>query len=201
METLQKPRPGSRRKVHQDQTPVEVAPPTNQMDAESFLVWIGKLKQEDALFQLARKRRDRVRKLAKNNGMEMRIADQVMKDADRDPDQVLKFLSTYKQYSEWMQAPGAQMSLFDIPNSSLLSHAERAEKAKRAGYTAGLMGKNPDTEAYPVDNEFHQTHLEGWHAGQKILLERIQPIEIALESSDKPAPAEDDEPELESEAA
>ena len=115
---------------------------------------------------------------------------------------VLKFLSTYKQYSDWMQAPGQQISLFDIPNSALLTHAEREEKARRAGYTAGLMGKDPDKQAYPVDHECHQAHMEGWHAGQAILLERIQPIEISINSEDapkKPAvadekPAETEEP-------
>ena len=132
METLQKARAGSRRKVHQDKSPKEIAG-SNQLDAESFLVWVGKLRQEDALFQVARKRRDKVRKLAKNSGVEMGVLDRVLKDADKDPDIVLKSMSTYKQYSEWLDAPGRQMSLFEIPNSSMLSHDERAEKAKRAG--------------------------------------------------------------------
>lgn len=204
MEQLSKPRTGSRRRVHQDETPTAgkpLDPPSNQLDAESFLVWIGKLKQEDALFQVARKRRDKVRKLAKNAGMEMAIADRVLRDADKDPDQVLRYLSTYKQYSEWLQAPGAQMSLFDLPNSAMLTHAERQEKAKRAGYTAGLMGLNPDAEAYPVDHEFHQTYMEAWHKGQKINLDRIQPIEIAIESADKPAAQDADQAEPEKEAA
>lgn len=198
METLTKPKTGSRRKVHADTTPKEVAAPSNQLDAESFLVWVSKLQDEDALFQKARKRRDKVRKLAKNAGLELQIADRVIKDADKDPDVVLRFLSTYKQYSDWMQAPGQQISLFDLPNSALLTHKEREEKARRAGYTNGLLGKDPDSQAYPVDHEFHQIHMEGWHAGQKINLDRIQPINIAIEADrkdDEPAPAE--EPELE----
>ncbi|MEN6302213.1 MAG: hypothetical protein ABFD96_05770 [Armatimonadia bacterium] len=187
METLTRPRTGTRRKVHQDQTPQEVKPQTNQLDAESFLVWIGKLQSEDAIFQRARKRRDKVRKLAKNAGLEMAIADRVMKDADKDPDVVLKYLATYRQYSEWLQAPGAQMSLFDLPSGAMLSHAEREQKAKRAGYTRGLMGQNADLEAYPTDNEFHQVHMQGWHDGQKILLDRIKPINISMESEGEAA--------------
>lgn len=187
METLQKARAGSRRKVHQDKTPKEVVG-SNELDAESFLVWVGKLRQEDAMFQIARKRRDKVRKLAKNSGVEMGVLDRVLKDADKDPDIVLRSMSTYKLYSEWLDAPGRQLSLFEIPSSAMLSHDERAEKAKRAGYVNGLMGKNPDTEAYPVDHEFHQLHLQGWHDGQKILLERIQPIEFAIGSEEAPAP-------------
>ncbi len=196
METLTKPRTGSRRRTLPDQTPNEVEAQTNGLDAESFLVWVGKLKQEDALFQVARKRRDKVRKLAKNAGVEMGILDRVLKDADKDPDIVLRGMATYKQYSEWMDAPGKQFSLFDLPNSAMLSHAEREEKAKRAGYADGLMGKSVDTQAYPIDHEFHQVYMAQWHAGQKILLDRIQPINIAIESEnddkakDEPAPEE-----------
>ena len=196
METLVKPRAGSRRKVHQDKTPKEVTG-SNGIDAESFLVWVGKIRQEDALFQMAKKRRDKVRKLAKNAGVQMAELDRALKDADKDPDIVLRSLSTYQQYSAWLDAPGRQMTLFEIPNSALLSHEERQQKADRSGYTLGLMGRNPDTEAYPVDHEFHQLHMEGWHRGQKIHLDRIQPIEIAIESADKPEP--EPEPEKQEE--
>lgn len=191
MEQLTKPRAGSRRNVHPDKTPKVVEPTDNGLDAESFLVWVGKLRQENALFEIARKRHDKVRKLAKNSGMEMGILDRVLKDADKDPDIVLRAMATYKQYSEWLDAPGRQMSLFEIPNSSMLSHEERAEKASRTGYTLGLMGKDPDTQAFPADNEFHQLHMEGWHKGQKILLDKIQPIDISINAADKPA-AEDE---------
>ena len=202
METLVRPKTGSRRKTLPDQTPKEVAAPTNTLDAEGFLVWVGKLKQEDALFAVARKRRDKIRKLAKNSGVEMGILDRVLKDADKDPDIVLRSMVTYKQYSEWLDAPGRQMSLFELPSSAMLSHEERQKKADRTGYALGLMGGNPDDQAYPVDNEFHQLHMEAWHRGQRVLLDRIGPINIAIESADKPAePAEKDEAEPEQEAA
>lgn len=195
MQTLTKPKAGSRRKVLPDQTPKEVEAATNGLDAESFLVWVGKLRQENALFDLARKRRDKVRKLAKNSGMEMGILDRVLKDADKDPDIVLKGMATYKQYSEWMDAPGKQFSLFDLPNSAMLTHAEREAKAKRAGYADGLLGKTADTQAYAPDHEFHQVYMQQWHDGQRILLERIHPIEIAIESDGKSQESQDqDEP-------
>lgn len=200
METLTRPKTGSRRRTLPDQTPKEVEAPTNGLDAESFLVWVGKLRQENHLFTLARKRRDKVRKLAKNAGLEMGILDRVLKDADLDPDVVLKGMATYKQYSEWMDAPGRQFNLFEIPNSAMLSHKEREEKAKRAGYADGLLGKTADAQAYPTDHEFHQLYMEQWHAGQKILLERIQPIDIAIESEGKTADAEEAEENEEVEA-
>jgi hypothetical protein len=173
---------------------------SNGIDAESFLVWVGRLQQEDVLFGVAKKRRDKLRKLAKNAGLEMQILDRAVKDADKDPDIVLRSLSTYRQYSEWLEAPGQQISLFEIPNSALLSHAEREEKARRTGYTLGLLGKFIDDQAYPADNEHHQAHLDGWHSGQKILLDRIQPINIAMDSEgkDDPAPAKEPDDDTES---
>ena len=193
MDTLTKPKAGSRRKVLPDQTPTNAPPATNEMDAESFLVWVGKLRKEDAVFELARKRRVSARRLAKVAGMDMSILDRVLKDADKDPDIVLKSMATYKQYSEWMDAPGKQFSLFDLPNSSMLSHKEREEKAKRSGYADGLLGKTADTQAYAQDHEFHQVYMEQWHAGQKIHLNRIQPIDIALDSDGKSQDSEDED--------
>lgn len=199
METLQKPRAGSRRNVHPDKTPKAVEPSDNGLDAESFLVWVGKIRGEKKILDAAKKRYDKVRKLAKNSGVEMGILDRVLKDADRDPDIVLREMGTYKQYSEWMDAPGRQMSLFEIPNSALLSHAEREERAKRAGYADGLLGNNQDLQAYPVDHEFHQIYLERYYAGQKVLTDKIQPIDISINADDKPdegkPPAETTEPE------
>lgn len=205
MESLTKPKSGSRRKVHKDQSaPAKAAtigdnnPP---LDQEGFLVWLGKFKQEDALFALARKRRDKVRKLAKNAGVELQIMDRIIKEEEQDPDIILRWMKTYRMYSEWAMSPiGQQLSLFDIPNSSLLSHEERLKKAQRAGYALGLTGKDPDKDAYPPDHEFHQIHMEGWHNGQRILLERIKPIDDAIDSEAKPEPekkGEDEAAELE----
>lgn len=198
MESLQKPRTGSRRRIHQDTAPKEVEAPTNGLDAEAFLVWVGKLKRDNAEVENARKRRAKSRRLAKIAGMDMAVLDWVLKDLDTDPDIVLQRMATRKQYSEWLDAPGKQYSLFDLPNSAMLSHKEREEKAKRAGYAAGCMGDTPDVQAYPVDHEFHQTYMEQWHAGQKIHLDRIQPIDIALNADGM---SQDSEEEAMDEAA
>jgi len=192
LQTLTKPKAGSRRKVLPDQTPTNSPPATNKMDAESFLVWVGKLKRDNAEVENARKRRVKSRRLAKNAGMDMAVLDWVLKDLDTDPDIVLQRMATRKQYSEWLDAPGKQYSLFDLPNSAMLSHKEREEKAARAGYAAGLMGDTPDAQAYPIDHEFNQIYMEQWHAGQKIHLDRIQPIEIALRADGKSQDSDDE---------
>ena len=186
METLQKPKTGSRRKVHQDQTPREVKP-TNGVDADTFLVWLGTIESELALLEAAKKRYGKVWKLALNAGIERKSLEYVMKLADQDPEAVLRGMAKIKQYAEWMNVPiGGQLTLLELPTTAIPTTDERQERARKVGYTLGITGKNPDEQAYPVDNECHQAHMEGWHAGQKVLLDRIQPIEIAIESADKP---------------
>ena len=76
---------------------------------------------------------------------------------------------------------GSQLSLLDIPTSSILSSDELAERAFRAGYVLGITGLNPDEDAYPMAHEHRTRHHDGWSAGQKVLLDRIQPIDIALD--------------------
>ena len=60
-------------------------------------------------------------------------------------------------------------------------------------YVLGITSLNPDDEAYPLAHEHRTRHHEGWSAGQKVLLDRIQPIDIALDA-DGIAPA-DGEPQ------
>ena len=200
METLQKPRAGSRRTVHQDQT--QAAPlghNASPIDQEGFLSWMSKIKQHNAVVALHKKQRDKVRKLAKNAGVELAIMDRIIKEEDQDPDTILRWMKTYREYSEWAQNPvGTQLSMFDLPNSSLLSHKEREDKARRAGYTLGLLGKDADKQAYPVDHEFHQAHMGGWMDAQRVLGERLKPIDDAINSSDvKPEPDADEAEEKE----
>ena len=192
METLSKPAK-SKRKVHADKTPKEAPPPSNGMDADTFLVYMSKIDQEEARVAAAKKRLSKVWKLFLNEGGVRKDAELVRKFLNQDqPDAALAMMQRIKQYASWLDLPlGSQISLFEIPNSSILNADERADKAYRAGYVLGVQGKNPDAQAYPADHEFHQKHMEGWHAGQKVLLDRIGKIDIALES-DKKAAVDDD---------
>lgn len=193
METLVKPRAGSRRKIHQDKMPKEVRG-SNTVDADTLLVYLGQIQKEEIAVKLAKQRLNKVWKLAINAGIVRKDLELVLKFADMDPDTVLGTIARIKDYAQWLEVPiGKQLSLFEIPNSSILSSDELAERAYRAGYVLGVQGKNPDEEAYPPISDFGQKHMEGWHAGQKVHLERIQPITIAMDAADKPqeaAPAE-----------
>lgn len=195
METLSKPKAGSRRKVLQDKTPKEVKP-SNGVDAETLLVYLGQIQQEEVKVKLAKQRLNKVWKLAINAGIVRKDLELVLKFADMDPDTVLSTISRIKSYAQWLEVPiGSQLSLFEIPNSTILSQDELAQRAYRAGYVLGVQGKNPDDEAYPPLTDLGQKHLEGWHAGQKVHLDRIQPITIAMDAADKPAAAPAADPE------
>lgn len=199
MEQLVKPRTGSRRKVLPDKTPKEAAPGSNGVDADTLLVFLGKIQQEEAKVAAAKMRLKKAWKLALIAGIMRKDLELVRRFADQDPDTVLATIGRIKQYAAWLDVPiGSQISLFEIPTSSILSTEELGERAYRAGYVLGITGKDADAEAYPVGHEHHQRHLEGWHGGQKVLLDRIQPIEIALDSESKAEePAEDQQLEEE----
>lgn len=189
METLSKPRPASRRKILRDAAPAGTSA-SNAPDADTVLVFLGRIRQEEARLAVAKKRLGKLWKLALNAGIVRKDLELVRKFADQDPDAVLATIGRIRQYALWLDVPvGSQLSLLDIPASSILSSAELGERAFRAGYVLGITGLNPDDEAYPLAHEHRTRHHEGWSAGQKVLLDRIQPIDIALDA-DGIAPVE-----------
>ena len=182
METLSKPRPASRRKILRDESPAGTSA-SNAPDADTVLVFLGRIQQEEARVAVAKKRLGKLWKLALNAGIVRKDLELVRKFADQDPDAVLATIGRIRQYALWLDVPvGSQLSLLDIPASSILSSAELGERAFRAGYVLGITGLNPDDEAYPLAHEHRTRHHEGWTAGQKVLLDRIKPIDIALDA-------------------
>lgn len=182
METLNKPRAGSRRRTLPDESQKQVEG-SNTVDADTVLVFLGRIQQEEARVAVAKKRLGKLWKLALNAGIVRKDLELVRKFADQDPDAVLATIGRIRQYALWLDVPvGSQLSLLDIPASSILSSDELGERAFRAGYVLGITGLNPDDEAYPLAHEHRTRHHEGWSAGQKVLLDRIQPIDIALDA-------------------
>ncbi len=188
MDSLVKPRTGSRRKTLKDESakPAKVEAGSNGVDADTVLVYLGKIAQEEARVATAKKRLNKVWKLALNEGIVRKDLELVRKFADQDPETVLATIARIKQYAQWLDVPiGQQLSLLEGPTGGILKADEWTERAYRAGYVNGLRGLDPDAQAYPVDNEFHQDHMKGWHAGQKVHLDRIAPIDMALDSDGK----------------
>jgi hypothetical protein len=190
VETLSKPRTGSRRNVLKDQTKTNSPPATNGPDAETVLLFVGQYKKQMEKVAAEKKIAGKIKKLAINSGIVWKDLELVLKYAELEPETVLDNWTRQKKYAEFLGLPiGKQLALFEVPTSSIMSSSEMGPLAFNAGRALGIMGQNPDTQAYPVDNEHHQRHMEGWHEGQKILLDRIQPINIALDSEGKAADA------------
>jgi hypothetical protein len=186
METLTKPRAGKRRKVLKDETAPDTPPPGAGHigpDANTVLVWVGVIDRETAAVAAAKKKLAKAWKLALNDGVVRRDLERVMKMRDEDPETVMAEMSRLRQYAEWLGVPiGKQLGLFEQPRMSILNAAELSQKAHDSGYLLGITGCNPDDQAYPPTHEHHTAHNEGWHAGQAVLLAKIKPIEISLNS-------------------
>lgn len=198
METLTKPRTGSRRKVHQDQTPKEAKPKSNVADAGTVLVYLGKITEQEAAVALQKKKLAKLWKLAILEGIVRKDLELVRKLADMDPDTVLGTLNNIKSYAVAMDLPiGTQLSLLDIPGATILSEKELNERAHRAGFFHGATGKDRDLQAYPTDNAQHQRYMQGYNEGQGIWLSRIKTIDIAMDSESKATAETAEEPELE----
>lgn len=164
MDSLVKPRTGSRRKTLKDESakPAKVEAGSNGVDADTVLVYLGKIAQEEARVATAKKRLNKVWKLALNEGIVRKDLELVRKFADQDPETVLATIARIKQYAQWLDVPiGQQLSLLEGPTGGILKADEWTERAYRAGYVNGLRGLDPDAQAYPVDNEFHQDHMKG----------------------------------------
>lgn len=174
--------PKSSRKTKPDLTPKEVKPGDN-IDIDTILFFAGQIRQKKALVQAAQKNLGMARKRAINAGLVMQELLEAMADADMDPVDVAAKYARRKQYAQALGTPiGTQFSLFDQPRTGILSHDELCEKAYQTGKVRGLMGENVDEQAYPPGTEFNKHHVEGWQAGQAVVLERIGQLESAEEA-------------------
>lgn len=171
------------RKVHPDKSPK----PTNGPDLTTILFFVGQLRQKRVAKKIAAKAESAVRKQAINAGLVIQELDEAMADADMEPEAVLAKYARRKQYAEALGTPiGEQFSLFDVaPRSGIPTFKEQGEKAYQSGFARGLLGEGwPDEQAYPPGSDFHTSHLEGWNAGQKMLMERIGQLKASDDAAD-----------------
>ena len=189
MESLTKPKSGSRRKVLQDETPREIKPGNNEPDNDTILIFAGKIRVEKELVKRAQKRLGAVRKMAINAGLVMQELQEVMADADLDPEAVAAKYARRKQYADALQVPiGTQLSIFEARTAGGvgLSHTEQCAKAYHAGYARGVMGEIRDEQAYPKLTDLGGHHEQGWVAGQGKLHERWGKIEAEIDAASAP---------------
>lgn len=163
----------------------------SQPDGDTVLFFAGQFRRAIAKTQAAQKAFKDVKKAANGAGIVVAELLEIMREQDLEPETLAQRAARRFAYGNALGVKtGIQLTLFDQPISSIPTHTEKSDRAYRAGYAAGIMGDDPDRQAYPVDNEHHQNHMQGWHDGQKVLLDRIGPINdlfTAAEATAKPA--------------
>lgn len=193
METLEMPKPASRRKVHKDEKALPPEPRAigigdNGPDDETVLLYAGKIKAEMVKMDLQRKRLTAAKRMAKNAGIYVTELVEAIANQELDPETVEKTFARREFYNRVLNTPvGTQMSLFDRrPKSSIPTPEERAESGYRRGYMDGVMGHTADEQAYPPGHPNYSDYVQGWTSGQKVHLDRIKPLDDALDQAMAP---------------
>lgn len=137
---------------------------------EELLFYIGQSDGADEKIKAAQKFKKSVRQQAKLSGIDVEQMDRARKERDLNDGTTIHQLRTFQTYCAHLDLPiGAQIELFDAPQQKG-AHSQEAvlKKARRTGYERGLMGLQPDEQAYPPMTEEGGEHAAGWGEGQKI---------------------------------
>ena len=145
---------------------------------DDLLFFMGQFRSADAKIAEARAVRKRIRSRAKLLGIDLQQFDLAIAQFDLEDDTTLDQLKTFKRYCEMLELPiGSQMQLFDTPDSPAPSQEGLLKKAYQQGYDDGLLGKNPDEQAYPPMTPEGQEHLKGWNDAQAVLLSKLKVLD------------------------
>lgn len=190
--------------VHPDLTKSATVGSNSGPTREEGLFFAGQIDAADEKVKAAQKFRKSVRSQAKLAGIDLEQLDKARKERDREDGTTLNQLRSFQTYCGWFGLPlGQQMQLFDMPQKKG-AHSQEAvlKKARDSGYERGLMGLQPDEQAYPPMTPEGQEHAAGWGEGQKInhekflrLNEKISEQEAAkaAKRAAKKAAGEDDD--------
>lgn len=158
----------------------------NGPSRDDLLFFAGQFRLGKEKIKLAQTANKKIRQAAKLRGIEVMILDQVIRIADEEDDTEIDRLRTFKQYAQAFDLPiGSQLDLFDIPAGNGRAPAEALmEKAKRDGYERGLLGQNPNEDAFPPMTEEGQAHIARWHDGQKVNHEMFLKLNEEIKAAD-----------------
>lgn len=171
--------PKNKRKKLPDLTPEPLRRNDDSPDPATILFFAGQIEQKKALVKAAQKGLSAVRKRAINAGLVMQELLEVMADAEMEPEKIAAKYARRKLYADALDVPiGKQFTLFERPRN-IMSHDELCEHAYQKGFAYGVMGKNPDEQAFPATSEFYTHNQEGWRAGQAKLAEMIKQLDPA----------------------
>lgn len=116
------------------------------------------------------------RKAAKTDGVDLSVLDMVRSLGKLDEHELTHGYNQLVTYSQFLSVPVYnQLSLFDPPNPS---EDDIIDIASGKGLRAGKLGQDQGSSPYEPGSAAGQAWLEGWHQGQKIILEAgIRPLD------------------------
>lgn len=162
------------------------AAPTNGPDREEFLFMVGQIARANEALKAARDAKKKLRSHFKLRGVDLEQMDLAIAEKEREDGTTVDNLRTFKRYCEFLGLPiGSQMQLFDSPQGNGVSHETILKKAYADGYERGVMGKNPDTQAYPEMMPEGQEHMRGWSDGQDVLKAKFVRLSEAMAAEEK----------------
>ena len=140
-------------------------------DAAVFRVYVADLTAIDEKIETLKAARNKLRKTAKANGIELKLADAIIRLADWEPEQIKERFAVTERYARFMGLPvGTQPSLFD---DERLPDVER-DRAKwdARGFSDGVRGVGwADKAPAECGPDCTQSYGAGWERGQAQLLE------------------------------
>ena len=143
------------------------APPGHNIDdAAVFRVYVADLTSIDEKIDLLKAQRNKLRKTAKAAGIELKLADAIIRLADWEPEEIKERFAVTERYARFMGLPvGTQPSLFD---DERLPNVERDRaKWRQKGYADGVRGVGwADQPPAECPQDCTQAYGEGWEAGQ-----------------------------------
>lgn len=164
------------------------AAPTNGPDREEALFMMGQFLAAEQVLRDARNARKRLRNQAKLRGFELEQFDRALAVREqRDDDTTLEQLKTFKRYCEYLGLPvGTQLQFFNDGKRKRPAFSEESlqKKAYDEGYELGVMGKNPDHQAYPGMTPEGNEHLRGWNDGQKVNFDKFGKLNADMAAVD-----------------
>ena len=162
--------------------------PGNGPDREEALFMVGRLADAETQIRMAQALKKRVRATCKLRGFNLGQLDLAIKEKDRDDGPTLDNLKDFKKYCEWFDLPvAAHIQITDKPK--LPNKDDLFEKAYKRGHSLGVLGADPDWQAFPRISQEGEYLLRGWTDGQKVNHEKLiawnAQVQLVAEAEEK----------------
>lgn len=150
---------------------------TEEQRAALLFQAVGKIEREQVKMREHVAAIRLIRKQAKADGVSAKELNWALELRKSDPDEALATMAMQTRVAKWMGHPiGTQADLF----GDGVDRTPSVEKAYGEGRVAGMAGDACIVpEKWAPGGEQHQRWLDGWHDGQRVILEGIKPLEEA----------------------